>query len=176
MAARTPFVKLQRAPDQVPTILPMTPAAARALFNKGQLGPSAETLAATPRTQENVKAAVSQIILPVILEDLAFLGMDDPDIRIVADWMPETPEAPSGKLPPLATRGRVCLSAFTLLFCMLCRATGASTTAHRRYKDAFRGERIHIRIDADRNAVRMHLSRDLREALADGFACWAQGR
>jgi hypothetical protein len=176
MSARTPFVKLQRAPDQVPTILPMTPAAAQALFNKGQLGPSAETLAATPRTQENVKTAVSCIILPVILEDLAFLGLDEPDIRVLAEWMPEVPAAPAGKLPPLVTHGRVCLSAFTTIFCLLCRATGASATAYRRYENAFGGERIHIVIDADHNAVKMYMAIDLRDALNDGFTCWAQGR
>ncbi len=176
MAAGNPFPRIKQVPDRIPTILPIPEAAAQALFNKGLLGPSAETLTSTPRTQENVKMVVSRIILPVILEDLAFMGLDEPDIRIVADWMPEMPAVPAGKLPPLVTRGRVCLSAFTHLFCLLCRATGASTTAHRRYKDAFRGERIHIVIDADRNAVRMHLAPDLREALKDGYRCWAQGR
>lgn len=176
MAARNPFPRIKQVPDRIPTILPITPAAARALFAAGQLGPSAETLAATPRTQENVKLAVSRIIVPVILEDLAFMGLDEPDIRVIAAWMPEMPPVQAGKLPPLVTRGRVCLSAFTHLLCLLCRATGASTTAHRRYKNAFAGERIHIVIDADRNAVRMHLAPDLRDALKDGYRCWAQGR
>ncbi len=176
MSAGNPFPRIKQVPDRIPTILPIPEAAAQALFNKGLLGPSAETLTSTPRTQENVKMAVSRIIVPVILEDLAFLGLDEPDIRIVADWMPEMPAAPAGKLPPLVTHGRVCLSAFTHIFCLLCRATGASTTAHRRYKDAFYGERIHIVIDADHNAAQMYLSDNLRDALNDGLTCWAQGR
>lgn len=177
MAARNPFPRLERGPDRVPSILPIPEAAAQVMFDKGQLGPSTETLAATPRTQENVKIAVSRIILPVILEDLEFLGLDEPDIRILADWMPNSDDRPiSAELPPLVTNGRVCLSAFTTIFCLLCRAAGASTTAHRRYKNAFPGERIHIIIDADRNDVRMYMSDDLRDALDDGYACWAQGR
>ena len=177
MAAANPFPHLKRVPDRVPAILPITDAAARKLFEIGQLGPSADTLASTPRAQEYVYKAVSQIILPVILEDLDFLGLDKPDIRILADWMPEIdPPAQTENLPPLVTQGRVCISAFTTLFCLLCRATGASTTAHRRYKNAFAGERIHIIIDANRNAVRMHLSDDLQDALNDSLTCWAMGR
>ncbi|MHB1641967.1 MAG: hypothetical protein ACYCS8_04830 [Acidithiobacillus sp.] len=177
MAARNPFPRLEQVPDRLPTILPIPAAAGRKLFDNGQLGPSAETLASTPRSRDYVMFPVSRIILPVILEDLEFLGLAEPDIRIIADWMPETdPPVQTGKLPPLVTQGRVCIAAFTTIFCLLCRATGASTTAHRRYKNAFVGERIHIVIDANRNAVRMHMSDDLRDALNDGFTCWARGR
>lgn len=177
MATRNPFPRLEQVPDRLPTILPIPAAAGQKLFDKGELGPDIETLAPTPRTREYVQFPVSRIILPLILEDLEFLGLAEPDIRIIADWMPET-DLPvrTEKLPPLVTQGRVCLSAFTTIFCLLCRATGASTTAHRRYKNAFAGARIHIVIDANRNAVQMYMSDDLRDALNDSFTCWALGR
>lgn len=128
-----------------------------------------------PLTQQEAYAVVSRILLPVIFDDLGFMGMDAPDIRIVAHWMPETAPAPRCRMP-VVTRGRVQILPFSLAFATLCRTAGASTTAHRRYKDAFAGERIHIAIDADRNAVRMYLADDLRDALDVGWKAWMQGR
>lgn len=128
-----------------------------------------------PLTQQEAYAVVSRILLPVIFDDLGFMGMDAPDIRIVAHWMPETAPAPRCRMP-VVTRGRVQILPFSLAFATLCRTAGASTTAHRRYKGAFQGERIRIVLDADRNATKMYLSDDLRNALEEGWKAWMQGR
>lgn len=178
MTDMRPFPRRPADANPLPAapLLPIPAAAGKTLFVGGLLGPDPDTLAPRPRTRDFVHKVVSKILLPVMLQDLAFLGLDDPDIRIIANWMPESDSPAAANLPPLVTQGRVCISAFATVFALLCRAAGASTTAHRRYKGAFAGERIHIVIHADSNSMKMYMSTDLRDALNDGYTCWAQGR
>ena len=161
-------------PPPVGSAFPITAAGAERL--RTTLLPNVKD---APLTKPELQEVVSRILLPVVFDDLGFLGLPEPDIRILARWMPEAPEpGASGDecSTSAVTRGRVQILPFALAFATLCRTVGASTTAHRRYKDAFQGERIRIVLDADRNDAQMYMSDDLRDALNDGFACWAGGR
>ncbi|BDB13351.1 hypothetical protein [Acidithiobacillus ferrooxidans] len=131
-----------------------------------------------PLSKRDVHDVVSRILLPIIFDDLGFLGMDDPDIRIVASWMPESdPEVnDDADSMPAVTQGRIQILPFSLAFATICRTFGASTTSHRRFKDAFEGERIRIVLDADRNDTQMYLSDDLLDALETGWKAWMRGQ
>lgn len=157
-------------PLPVKAVFPITAAGAENL--RKTMLPSVKD---APLSKPELQQVLARILLPVIFDDLGFMGMDAPDIRIIASWMPEIAEVVPVDLP-VVTRGRVQILPFSLAFATLCRTAGASTTAHRRYKGAFQGERIRIVLDADRNATKMYLSDDLRNALEEGWKAWMQGR
>ena len=129
-----------------------------------------------PLVRQEVREAISRVLLPVILDDLAFMGMAEPDIRVKSAWTSQADAAMDMDGLVLATEGRVPAAIFVLLFALVCRTCGASTTAHRRFKGKFAGERIHIVIDMERDAVQMALSQNLMDALNIGWASWMRGR
>lgn len=127
-----------------------------------------------------MKFLVSKALLPAA-DSLNFMGLDAPDIQIRADWMPKNQNRDHDDVEAecdarLVTQGRVQILPFFYVFSTLCRTVELSTTARRRYKHKFRGERIHILLDADQNAVCMYLSDALREALEVGWKAWMHGR
>jgi hypothetical protein len=158
-------------PDQ---LFPLNELQALALFESGTLGPDAATLA-PGKSKKYVAAALENVIIPVSRE-LDFMGLGQVQIRVEASWMPAQPDYVPVKSDVECTEGRVCISAFATFYTLICRAVNASTTAHRRYKDAFCGESIRIVIDADANAVRMRMHPDLVDAIQDSFNAWSNGR
>ena len=129
-----------------------------------------------PLVRQEVREVIARILLPVIIDDLGFMGMDEPDIRIKAAWTSQADAAMDMGGLVLATEGRVPAAIFVLLFALVCRTCGASTAAHRRFKNRFVGERIHIVIDMEGDAVQMYLSQGLMDALNIGWASWMRGR
>lgn len=160
--------------DPLPRLFPLRERQAVALFENGQLGTDRATLM-PGKSKKYVAFALENVIIPVSRE-LAFLGLDIPQIRVEASWMPAQPDYVPIESDVECTEGRLCISAFTTFYALICRAVNASTTAHRRYKDAFLGETIRITIDANLNAVRMRMHPDLAEAIQDSFNAWSSGR
>lgn len=130
-----------------------------------------------PLLKHEVQHVLKYAIFPLLFNDLGFLGLEKPDIRIRASWMPKVEEIPADDEDmPAVTEGRVQILPFVLVFAWICRMVGASTTAHRRYKNAFQGQRIRFVFDADNNDVQMYMTDELREALEDGYRAWFRGR
>ncbi|HQU01822.1 MAG TPA: hypothetical protein PLI12_05180, partial [Acetobacteraceae bacterium] len=82
--------------------------------------------------------------------------------------------ARDGELP--ATLGHVSLVAFAITIGTLCVMIDESTTAHRRYKDAFPGARIRLVFHAGYNHVEMFLPTETMEAMDESVRGFLRGR
>ncbi len=82
--------------------------------------------------------------------------------------------AHEGELP--CTLGQVPIPAFSAICCQIVAMVDKSTTAHRRYKNKFAGERIRLVFHPEYNHAEMFVSEDLAEALDESVKCYLQGR
>ena len=128
---------------------------------------------------ENVPERSLRLSTRVILtayEHIRFMGLGDPDIRVRGPDIEDDYADDDEVLPPCVTGDQhVCIAGFVEVWAILCRLSDESTSAHRRYKNQFTGERVHIRIDGWLNNVRCHMSDALRDALNDSYLCWVRG-
>jgi len=128
---------------------------------------------------EDVPENSLRLVVRTILSSydrVRFMGLADPDIRVRGQGIEDDYADDDEVLPPCVTGDQhVCLAGFVHVFAILCRLADASTSAHRRYKDRFLGERIHVRIDGWINSARCHMSDQVRDALNDSYLCWLHG-
>lgn len=161
------------APEQ---LLPFTKDQADALEAHGQLGNDL-THKHPCVSQMYLKTMIPRCLLPALAR-LDFLGLEDADIRIVADWIPEDayegrPGMPIGMHEYTVD---VSIAGFFVLFYILCATFESSTTAHRRFKRDFTGQRFYILFDANGNQAHLYMTPALADALNAGFSCWTQAR
>lgn len=124
--------------------------------------------------ERSLRLATSIII--AAYERLRFMGLEDPDIRVRGPDIEDDYADDDEVLPPCVTGDQhVCIAGFVEIWTILCRLASESTSSHRRYKNRFTGERVHIGIDGWTNNVRCHMSNELRDALNDSYLCWVRG-
>ncbi|MHB8225051.1 hypothetical protein [Acidithiobacillus sp.] len=130
--------------------------------------PIIQVLAPWAKANPDVVAAA-----PVRYPD--FVPPDNMTIEEVEEFMDIALEnALDGEIP--CTLGRIGLNAFGALFCTTVAMINKSTTAHRRYKNEFVGQRIRLIFHAEYDHVEMFADADLVAAMDDSVKHYLRGR
>lgn len=160
--------------DAPENLLPFTKDQADALEAHGHLGDDL-THKHPCVSQMYLKTMIPRCLLPALAR-LDFMGLEDADIRIEADWMPEDAYADRPGMPigMYEYTTDVSIAGFFVLFFVLCVAVENSMTAHRRFKKAFTDQRFYIGFDADANRAHLWMTPELADALNVGFSSWTK--
>ena len=182
---------------------PITEDFARAVYERSGISYDADI--ERPMTSAGIREALEKQILPA-LKHLRFMGINPmPEIHIIAPWsttdnaglqtirypeyapmeslLPEEMDdlldtaminAGEGELP--GTLGHVTLNAFAESISTFLSMVGRSTTAHRRFKNAFPCRQVVLIFHAERNFVQMFLPFDVLKALDDSVKAFLNGR
>jgi hypothetical protein len=186
-----------------PDALPITEDQCRKLYAACDL--SFDAAARKSLKNDRVRAHLEHQILPALAKHLKFMGVESiPKIQIVSpgglmpggispiryspyvapgdmpsedvDELLDTAltNADEGELP--CTIGQVPIPAFSAIFCHIVAMADKSTTAHRRYKNKFSGERIRLVFHTEYNHAEMFVPEDLAKALDESVKCYLRGR
>ncbi len=182
---------------------PITEDFARSVYARA--GVSYDADIGRPMTSTGIREALEKQILPA-MKHLRFMGINPmPEVHIIAPWsttnnagirdirypeyapmeslLPEEMDdlldtamtnAGEGELP--GTLGHVTLNAFAEAFSTFLSMVGHSTTAHRRFKNAFPCRQVVLIFHAERNLVEMFLPFDVLKALDDSVKAFLNGR
>jgi hypothetical protein len=185
-----------------PDALPITEEHCRRLYAASDLSYAA---AQKPIERDRLRAYLEYQIIPAIKKHLKFMGVEAlPKIQIVtpdapmpgaypirypassaalADMSPEDTDlaldialtnAAEGEIP--CTFGHVPIPAFSAIFCHVAAMIDKSTTAHRRYKNRFTGERIRLVFHLEYNLAEMFVPYDFADALDESVKAYLRGK
>lgn len=182
---------------------PITEDFARSVYKRSDFSYDADI--GRPMTSTGIREALEKQILPA-MKHLRFMGINPmPEVHIIAPWSTTDNEdiqdiryteyvpleslfsdeiddlvetamtnAGEGELP--GTLGHVTLNAFAESLSTFLSMVGRSTTAHRRFKNAFPCRQVVLIFHAERNHVEMFLPFDVLKAFDDSVKAFLNGR